>query len=187
MTDPTDLIARADAAMDGVTPGPWTIDDEGDAIIGPEFSDYEIELVTGFYSDKDMHFIAASRQLFPALRDALAAALARAEAAECHAEAMEAERDRLPQVKPLVWEVPSASNNWIYQAHSPWGTYGVHICGGKHQAWLEAHKKPYEQWLGDGYVGSVIEAQSVADQDHRQRVLDLLCTRAALTAQEPQP
>ncbi len=100
-------------------------------------------------------------------------------------DALEAERDNPPRVRPLIWESPSNINNWIYQAHAPWGTYGIHICGGKHQAWLEAHEKPYERWLGDGYVGSVMEAQSVADLDHRRRVLDLLCDRAALTG-EPQ-
>ena len=75
-------------------------------------------------------------------------------------------------VPPLVWENPCAENNWIYQAHAPWGTYGIHICGGRHQAWLEAHEKPYERWLGDGYVGSVLAAKAEANAHHVAQVTD---------------
>ena len=77
-------------------------------------------------------------------------------------------------VKPLILESPCSANNHIYQAHSAWGTYGIHVCGGRHQAWLEAHEKPYERWLGEGYVGSLLEAQRQADDHYHTQVLSLL-------------
>lgn len=80
----------------------------------------------------------------------------------------------LSMIKPLIWESPSSQNNNIYQAHSPWGTYGIHICGGCHRAWLEAHEKPYERWLGEGVVGSLFEAQKQAENHYRTQVLSLL-------------
>lgn len=80
-------------------------------------------------------------------------------------------------VVPLVWESPSAGNNWIYQAHSPWGTYGIHICGGRHQAWLESNAEPHETWLGDGYLGSVIEAQVVANDHYVSQVFRVFGVR----------
>lgn len=76
-------------------------------------------------------------------------------------------------VVPLEWESPCAANNHIYQAHAPWGTYAIHICGGRHQAWLEAHEQPYERWLGD-FVGSVLEAQEVANAHYRAQILAAL-------------
>lgn len=79
-----------------------------------------------------------------------------------------------PRVKPLVWEEPSQENNWIYVARSPWGDYGVHIDGGRHRAWLEAHEKPHERWLGDDDVGSVYEAKAAAQADYEARVLACL-------------
>lgn len=76
-------------------------------------------------------------------------------------------------LKPLNWIEPSASNNWIWMAESPWGTYGIHIDGGRHQAWLEAHEEPYERWLGDGYVGSLSEAMNQANKDYEEKCYSL--------------
>lgn len=104
--DAAKLIARADAALDGVTEGPWhATRNSAYWEVNPERecgSDTPFMVADVCASDpgdttglqeKNARFIAASRQLVPALRDALAAALTRADAAECHAEALEAERD----------------------------------------------------------------------------------------------
>lgn len=80
------------------------------------------------------------------------------------------ETAREVKVKPLVWDEPSSSNNWVYNAPSPFGTYYIHICGGRHQSWLESHEKPYEQVCHDEYVGSVEAAQSLAQADHEARI-----------------
>jgi hypothetical protein len=80
-TDPTDLIAQADAALDGVTPGPWRAGTSEfyPGLSGPLTTRVytasptdEIE-VSGDDCRRNARFIAASRQLVPALRDALIA------------------------------------------------------------------------------------------------------------------
>lgn len=72
--------------------------------------------------------------------------------------------DACAEVKPLVWEEPSAANNYCHIARTPIGDYYVNICGGRHNAFLEQHVKPYEVEIGET-VGSVFEAQSFAN-DH---------------------
>ena len=84
------------------------------------------------------------------------------------------------KVKALVWEDPCAANNHIYMARAPWGTYGIHIDGGRHRAWLEAHEKPYERWLGDADVGSAYEAQAAAQADYEARIMSALETATPL-------
>lgn len=78
-----------------------------------------------------------------------------------------------PPARSLAWEEPSERNNHVHMACSPWGTFGIHICGGRHQAWLEAHEKPYERWLGDGYVGSLFEAKEIAEAHYQGLVASL--------------
>ena len=89
------------------------------------------------------------------------------------------------KVKALVWEEPCAANNHIYMARAPWGTYGIHIDGGRHRAWLEAHEKPYERWLGDADVGSVYDAQAVAEADNEKRTRELIYASAPAPAVDP--
>ena len=84
------------------------------------------------------------------------------------------ETARAVKVKPLVWDEPSILNNWVYNAASPFGTYYIHICGGRHQSWLEAHEPPYEQICHDDYVGSVEAAQSLAGDNYEARILALI-------------
>lgn len=78
-----------------------------------------------------------------------------------------------PTVIPLVWEEPCTSNNHTYVARSCFGDFYIHICGGRHSAWLEAHTKPYERYIGET-VGTVLEAQSLADEYYQVAVLAFL-------------
>jgi len=97
-TDPNDLIAQADAALEGVTEGPWTVEHETGETLAWEVGDTCLIMEgfndkwqkcqmcnTEFYpwvpeNLRDWDFIAASRSLVPALRDTLAAALAERDA-----------------------------------------------------------------------------------------------------------
>jgi hypothetical protein len=72
-------------------------------------------------------------------------------------------------VKPLVWEEPSDKNNYTHIAPSIFGDYYVHIDGGRHQAWLEAHVKPYENVIGEE-VGGLMQGQFQAEADYRARI-----------------
>lgn len=80
-------------------------------------------------------------------------------------------------VKPLEWQEPSSKNNHIYMAETNFGTYGIHINGGQHQAWLEALREPFEIWLGE-VSGSVFDAQTAAQVDYEQRILSAISTRS---------
>ncbi len=75
--------------------------------------------------------------------------------------------------KPLVWEAPSASNNWVNVARSVFGDYYIGIDGGRHSAWLEANVKPYENKIGDD-VRSVIEAMMLAERDYEAKTCALV-------------
>jgi hypothetical protein len=74
-TDPTNLIAQADAALEDVTPGPWQTGEMVPTMVhnwwlapnDPNASPAECS------NEANANFIAASRQLVPALRDALIA------------------------------------------------------------------------------------------------------------------
>jgi hypothetical protein len=76
-------------------------------------------------------------------------------------------------VKPLVWEDPCKRNNEVHVARCIFGEYYIHIDGGRHSAWLEAHVKPYENRIGID-VGSVYEAQALADADYAARIRAVL-------------
>ena len=79
-------------------------------------------------------------------------------------------RAALPvRVAPLVWEYPCSANNHTHIAHSIFGAYYVAVDGGRHQAWLEAHTKPYEVIIGD-VVGRMGEAKAAAQADHDARI-----------------
>lgn len=77
------------------------------------------------------------------------------------------------RVKPLEWQDPSETNNWVHVAKTAFGEYYVSIDGGSHTAWLEAHVKPYENLLGPA-VGSVYEAKDQAQADYAARILAML-------------
>jgi len=80
-------------------------------------------------------------------------------------------------VKPLVWEEPCQRNNYTHIARSAFGEYYVDVDGGRHQAWLEAHEKPYERIIGD-VVGNLYSAQSAAQADYARRIAAALDTDA---------
>lgn len=82
--------------------------------------------------------------------------------------------DLAQQVKPLVWDVPSTSNNWIHLSDTDFGCYGIHIDGGRHRAWLESSRPPFEIWLGDDDVGSVEAAKAAAQADYERRIRSAL-------------
>jgi hypothetical protein len=71
--------------------------------------------------------------------------------------------------KPLEWQEPCAQNNYTHIAPSIFGDYYVHVDGGRHQAWLEAHVKPYENIIG-AEVGGLLQAQFAAEADYRARI-----------------
>ena len=77
------------------------------------------------------------------------------------------------KVKPLEWETPSQRNNYTHIARSIFGDYYVHVDGGRHQAWFEAHVKPYENAIGPE-VGSLLCAQAAAQADYAARILAAL-------------
>lgn len=79
MADPTDLIREADAALDGITPAPWKIDeyDEGPLASIVSVADDRIGgwVEVAKSMDCDARFAAAAPDLVRRLRDALATAL----------------------------------------------------------------------------------------------------------------
>lgn len=88
--DTSDLIARAEAALDGVTPGPWLLaqDEEGPFATCVTAHGFDICTAWGGYNaaDADSNFIAAARNLVPELTAALRAAeaaLQKADALSC--------------------------------------------------------------------------------------------------------
>lgn len=76
-----DLVKRADEVLKDVTPGPWTVKyDLGDTclLMGGDCQMCN----TAYYpwtpdNDADWHFIAAARELVPAMRDRIEADVAR--------------------------------------------------------------------------------------------------------------
>lgn len=77
-------------------------------------------------------------------------------------------------IKPLEWEDPCKSNNWVTVARSVFGDYYIGIDGGSHRAFLEAHEKPYDRILGNEDVGTMWEAKADAEADYKDRVIALL-------------
>ena len=73
-------------------------------------------------------------------------------------------------VAPLVWEPPTTENNSCIIARTPHGDYYIDVCGGRHQAWLESLKKPYEVQIGD-VVGSMNEAEAAANAHNAAAVV----------------
>jgi hypothetical protein len=97
-----DLIARAKAVMEGVTPGPWVVKyDSGETHL---FMNGESQMCDMAYypwvpeNPCDWRFIAAARTLVPDLLAALEQAQARAEAAEAEAERL---RDALRMISEI--------------------------------------------------------------------------------------
>jgi hypothetical protein len=78
-----------------------------------------------------------------------------------------------PKVKRLLWENPSKDNNYIHIARTLFGDYGIHICGGRHMAWIEKNVKPYEEFIGEE-VGSVPEAKAAAQSHYEKQILEAL-------------
>lgn len=88
---PDDLIARAEAVMEGVSPEPWHIPRSGQGIDSGKYGTViergNVECMSYCYGgtstiegdnlDADLRFIAAARTLVPELVDALKLALAR--------------------------------------------------------------------------------------------------------------
>lgn len=117
MTDYKDLIDRANAALNGVTPGPWKrrepyFNEDVTGIVPrkirgkskPDIGNWaELATVENDYTDSkrfaNAKFIAASRQLVPDLTAALSEAIARAEKAEA---ALAAETERAEAQAELV-------------------------------------------------------------------------------------
>lgn len=72
MSEPTDLIRAADAALDGITPGPWTSEDT--YVDSPALPNDDYVAISA-WSHVDARFIASAPKLVKDLRHALATAL----------------------------------------------------------------------------------------------------------------
>lgn len=116
MADPKELIERAEAALEGVTEGPWTLNDRGLAPVdwggASHLSDVAFAFVNTDHEDREaciraLVFSAASRSLVRELKEALKAALDRADAAEAMegvtqrslTEALEAAEGRIAELE----------------------------------------------------------------------------------------
>jgi hypothetical protein len=73
-------------------------------------------------------------------------------------------------IAPLVWEEPCQQNNRCHIARTRFGDYYVDVCGGRHQAWMESHTKPYEVEIGD-FVGDLYAAEAAANTHHRATIM----------------
>lgn len=78
----SDVIERANAALDGVTPGPWEVVLDDDYVMQLRMSGDSQMGNARYYpwvpdEDADWHFIAAARQLVPDMRDEITALRAR--------------------------------------------------------------------------------------------------------------
>jgi hypothetical protein len=81
MTDTHDtaaLVARARAALEGTTPGPWTVEnneDDGERYLCSPLTECPVTTVMtcddGILSEADANFTAAARTLVPDMADAL--------------------------------------------------------------------------------------------------------------------
>ena len=80
-----------------------------------------------------------------------------------------------PRAKPLEWWTPSSENNWVHGAKTIFGTYYVHQCGGRCNAWIELFHEcgEIEQWDGETR-GSVESAMRDAQSHHEARILSAL-------------
>ena len=81
-------------------------------------------------------------------------------------------------IAPLVWEAPCQQNNRCHIARTRLGDYYVDVCGGRHQAWMESHTKPYEVEIGDP-AGDLYAAQAKANAHHCAAIM------AAFTGETP--
>ena len=77
------------------------------------------------------------------------------------------------RVKELEWWEPSSKNNQTHGAACQFGTYYIHIDGGRHQAFLETFAAPFEVTCGPE-VGRLYEAKAAAQADYEARVLAAL-------------
>ena len=108
-----ELIARAEASLGGVTPGPWfaemddetVVDNDGDPLVLAEAA-----------QEGDLFFIAASRQLVPDLIGALRATEARAERAEA---ALERDRTKVAETVDAVHSEISG-REWMLTGRGPY-------------------------------------------------------------------
>lgn len=81
-----------------------------------------------------------------------------------------------------MWEAACAANNYCNIARAPIGDYYVHICGGRHNAFLEQNVKPYEVEIGET-VGALYEAQDIANHHWVELVLQYITTQSAAEVQ----
>lgn len=115
-----ELIARAEASLEGVTPGPWIVYSEPEVGMPrtlfsgtPGQSAFQmIEPLIG----RDLDFIAASRQLVPDLIGALRATEARAERAEA---ALERDRTKVAETINAV-RSEIAGREWVLTGRGPY-------------------------------------------------------------------
>ncbi|MGZ9830251.1 hypothetical protein ACXYTP_25385 [Tsukamurella ocularis] len=98
-SDPADLIREADAALDGITPGPWEasgFDNMPHDVVQMEDDEHgtpwAVDQVAGQVKPRDAEFIAAAPDLVRRLRDALEATAGDA-CGTCLAIAREARKD----------------------------------------------------------------------------------------------
>lgn len=75
-------------------------------------------------------------------------------------------------VLPLRWSLSQPNNVWC--AKTLFGTYYIHIDGGRHSAWIEMWPTgKIEQWNGPER-GHLEQAQSDAEADYRSRIISAL-------------
>ena len=74
--------------------------------------------------------------------------------------------------KPLEWWEPCSANNQTIGSKTPFGTYYIHIDGGRHQAWVDNVVDGDGSMVGDE-CGDMFTAQAAAYDDLCKRVKEL--------------
>lgn len=205
MTDKIDTSTAAIAAlMDGVTPGPWEQDGPISSKIVWAGPDVRVCFMTSDGpASKNARFIAASRELVPALTDERDAAVARAERSEARVAELESEVERMREasqmagaslgeeiadlrngavcaaVKPLKWEPSIIGKPW-HSAQAPWGFYYAQWDDeiGAWFASLEMGEVEAPIILQPSDVETIDAAKAAAQADYERRILSTLTLRS---------
>lgn len=123
---PDDIIARAEAALEGVTDGPWVAEysgEQGNCVIPHDAQSTREAVCTThlYYQVADAEFIAAARTLVPALAAELEAARAEVERLRARCE---------PQVYVTTPPCSEYGEGTRGEVRHPIGRCGDPNCGG---------------------------------------------------------